>query len=236
MSNTAPTLNSIRIELRALADPIRSAGEIKYLKSPLKHYGVTVPQLHRISKTWVKENRERSIQEVITFTDQLWQSDFHEERWLATDILTERKEDLTFDHFSVIEHRVKTAIGWAQLDDIAAWLVGTLYEKYPAKMAQVFRKWIGDGNFWVRRAALLGQLVALREGRGDFTLFTELSVPLLGEKEFFIRKAIGWVLRERAKKVPADTYAYVTRYRSQMSGLTYREATRRLPSEYLEQL
>jgi 3-methyladenine DNA glycosylase AlkD len=232
----ANNLDGIRQQLRALADPKRAEGEKKYLKSPMKHYGLTVPQLHKIAKNWVKENSALSIDEVINFIHDLWESEWHEERWLATDILTERRGDLTMTHLPEVEHMVKTAIGWAQLDDIAAWLVGTLYEKDPVRMSQVFRKWITENNFWVQRAALLGQLVPLREGRGDFALFRELSTPLLTEKEFFIRKAIGWVLRERAKKNPLDTFSYVKKYGHQMSGLTYREATRRLPEDLHRQL
>lgn len=226
----------IHTELKKLSDPARAEGEKKYLKSPMKHYGVTVPQLHKIARAWVKENSDMPIGAVVKFTDALWDSGYHEERWLATDILIERREDLTLHHLAAVEQRVRTAIGWAQLDDIAAWLVGTLYEKDRDKMEGVLRTWITDDNVWVRRAALLAQLVPLREGRGDFLLFTELAVPLLGEKDFFIRKAIGWVLRERVKKVPLDTFGFVQKYRSRMSGLSYREATRKLPSQLLAKL
>lgn len=127
----------------------------------------------------MKENKSLDIEKVVKFTDRLWNIAYHEERWLATDILIERRADLTMKHLPTIEHRVRTAIGWAQLDEIAAWLVGTLYELDSKKMEAVFRKWIQDESFWVRRAAILGQLILLREGSGNFTLFTQLAVPLL---------------------------------------------------------
>lgn len=220
---------NIQQELRKLSDPKRAEGEKKYLKSALKHYGVTVPHLHKLAKEWIKENKELTIDEVIKTTNHLWASNWHEEKALATHILTERRHDLEIRHLPTIEHMVTTAIGWALIDDIAAWLVGTLYELDPNKMTPVLKQWIKSDNFWVRRTATLAQLIPLREGRGNLDLFTELAVPLLSEKEFFIRKAIGWVLRDTSKKRPELVFDFVQKYGHLMSGLTYREATRRLP-------
>ena len=114
--------------------------------------------------------------------------------------------------------------------------MGTLCEKYPDKMTTVLKEWIKDDNFWVRRAAILAQLIPLREGRGNLDLFEQLTVPLMGEKEFFIRKAIGWVLRDTSKRRPQLVFDFVQKYGSQMSGLTYKEATRRLPESMQQEL
>jgi 3-methyladenine DNA glycosylase AlkD len=81
----------------------------------------------------------------------------------------------------------------------------------------------------MRRAALLAQLDELRAGGGDFPLFAELAAPLLPEKEFFIRKAIGWVLREVGHRRPQLAFEFLRAHRAQASGLTVREGARRLP-------
>ena len=88
----------------------------------------------------------------------------------------------------------------------------------------------------MRRTALLAQLDELRAGRGDFDLFARLAVPMLGEREFFIRKAIGWVLRDTSRKRPALTFAFLQAHRDAMSGLTLREGARRLPPTLAQQL
>ncbi len=182
---------NIQSELQKLGDPKRAEGEKKYLKSPLKHYGVSTPKIDKLAKDWIKTNNELSVDQIIKFTDALWKSDWHEERSLATSILSLHSKELTLLHLPHIEHMVNTATGWAHLDFIAAHLVGALYEVDATKMAAVFRRWIDSDNFWVRRAALLGQLIPLREGRGDFKLFSEPKRGWL----YPIRRA--WYLHKR---------------------------------------
>jgi 3-methyladenine DNA glycosylase AlkD len=91
------------------------------------------------------------------------------------------------------------------------------------------RAWARDDSFWVRRVALLAQLPALRRGGGDFALFVEVAAPMLEEREFFIRKAIGWVLREVSKKRPKLVQGFLAKHRARCSGVTLREATKYLP-------
>jgi len=92
----------------------------------------------------------------------------------------------------------------------------------------VLDRWATDENFWVRRAALLALLRPLRRGEGDFDRFARYADMMLAEREFFIRKAIGWVLREVSKKRPALLRELVASHGAQMSGLTRREATKYL--------
>jgi len=222
--------------LKESADPVRAEGAKRYLKSPLLHFGVTTPILRQLTKTWLKNHQDLSFPAILSFINKLWDSNYHEQRMIAIYLLVYRINDLTFKNLSTIEHLVNTAKGWAELDMIAAWLGGQLFYDNTPEMNSVLRKWVQAQNFWVRRAALLTLLGPVRKDPRHFELFTELSVPLLPEKEFFIRKAIGWVLRELAKINPELVYAYVSKYKNQMSGLTYREATRKLPMNLQQKL
>ena len=85
----------------------------------------------------------------------------------------------------------------------------------------------------MRRTALLAQLRALRHGGGDFALFAEIAAPMLEEREFFIRKAIGWVLREVSKKRPELVRDFLAEHGARASGLTRREASKYLPAGML---
>lgn len=223
-------ISQIQQELSLLADPVRAAGEKKYLKSPMKHYGVTVPSIRRIAQIWLKKH-SLPIDQIIEFAQSLWQGEYHEERMLAIFLLVYRVKELTFAHYSLIEQMVKESTGWAQLDMVAAWLCGQLYSLDRNLMTSVLNNWVKDQNFWVRRAAILTFLGPARISKSDFKAFTKFAVPLLKEKEFFIRKAIGWVLREVSKKHPQWVLSFVSQHRPQMSGLTYREATRKLPTD-----
>lgn len=86
-----------------------------------------------------------------------------------------------------------------------------------------------DADFWVRRSALLTLLAGIREGQPDLERFERYATPMLGAKEFFIRKAIGWVLRETSKRNPAYVAAWTGAHLNRVSGVTFREAVRRLP-------
>jgi len=83
---------------------------------------------------------------------------------------------------------------------------------------------------------MLSLLVPLRNGEGDFALFAEIAAPLLEEKEFFLRKAIGWILREVSKKRPRLTFDFLKEHRARVSGLTLREGARHLPPPLRAQL
>ena len=82
----------------------------------------------------------------------------------------------------------------------------------------------------MRRAALLAEHDALRAGGGDFALWSRLAAPMLDEREFFIRKAIGWVLREVSKKRPELTYEFFRTHRDRVSNLSLREGAKYLPA------
>ena len=93
-----------------------------------------------------------------------------------------------------------------------------------------------DDDFWVRRSAMLALLIPLRQGEGDFDRFARYANGMLEEKEFFIRKAIGWVLREVSKKRPEVVYDWIAPRTHRASGVTMREAVKYLPGERREGL
>ena len=119
---------------------------------------------------------------------------------------------------------------WAHVDWIATSIVGDLAERFPAARKRLDR-WATDDDFWIRRSAMLALIPGLRRGDGDFDGFAAMAVPMLGETEFFIRKAIGWVLRETTKHRPDLVEAFVADHAKEMSPLTFREATRKLPAK-----
>jgi 3-methyladenine DNA glycosylase AlkD len=227
----------LKSQLKQNANPRRAAGEKAYLKSPQQFYGVDVPTLRKLARTWVKANKKASMDEVAELVVQLWDSDWHEERSLAIQLLEYRSADLTLKHMPLIEKMIGEAVGWAHLDAIATTVVGALIDNDPATL-EYLPHWAESDNFWVRRAAVLAQNIQFRRGEGDFDLFTKLTVPMFNEvkdwskeERFFIRKAIGWSLRELVPARPDLVFDFVRQYQNQMSGLTFREATRKLPEE-----
>ena len=123
-----------------------------------------------------------------------------------------------------------------RLDEIAPRLVGPLLERHPSEAGRVLDGWARDPDFWVRRAALLALLLPMRRGEGDWKRCERYADPLLEDREFFIRKAIGWILREAAKVTPERVIAFVEPRAARLSGVTWREATRKLPVRVQQRL
>ena len=238
----AQEIDYFRLQLRENADPQRAQSEQSYLKSTKQFYGVKVPILRSIAQAWLKAHKSAEIDDVAGLAEALWQSDWHEERSLATMLLEYRGQDLTLDQMPLIERMIHEATTWAHLDAIAGWVIGPLIDHDPATL-DYLSKWAESDNFWVRRAAVLSQLTQFRRGEGDLELFSRIVVPMFDEgsgwtkdERFFIRKAIGWALRELATRQPDFVLAFVQQHRDQMSGLSFHEATRKLPAELKAQL
>jgi 3-methyladenine DNA glycosylase AlkD len=117
---------------------------------------------------------------------------------------------------------------WSLVDGLSGDIAGRVVLRIPGSAATLDR-WSADGDFWVRRAALLGLLRGIRAGSADLARFTAYADAMLDEKEFFIRKAIGWVARELSTRDPAFVVAWAQPRLVRMSGVTYREVVRRLP-------
>jgi hypothetical protein len=118
---------------------------------------------------------------------------------------------------------------WESRMPLAGDIAGRIALRHPLTAWPVIDPWANDADFWVRRSALLSLLPGIRAGQPDLERLNQYATSMLGEKEFFIRKAIGWVLRELSKKDAGYVTTWTERHLAEMSGVTFREAVRRLP-------
>jgi 3-methyladenine DNA glycosylase AlkD len=227
-SSVSGFVSELDARLRTQGDPVRAVQEKRYLKSDLEHYGVTVPAVRRTVKHAVAERSRMSRTELLGIVRELWKVPVHERRSAAIELLEQRVDDLREADMPLLERLLRECRGWALLDNLAASVVGPLVERLPAAAPRLDR-WAVDADFWMRRAALLALLIALREGRGDFERFGRYADGMLGERELFIRKAIGWVLRDTSKKRPDLVVDWLRPRLGRASGLTVREGVKRLP-------
>jgi 3-methyladenine DNA glycosylase AlkD len=219
--------------LEAEARPERAEQEKRYLKSDLQHLGVSVPRLRAVTLAACAE-APLDHDAVVALAERLWREPVHELRMAAVEVLTAYVDQLGPADLPLLERLIRESRTWALSDGLSASVVGPLVEAAGTDDPTVdatLDRWAADEDFWVRRGALLSQLVALRQGRGDFARFGRYADAMLEEKEFFIRKAIGWVLRDTSRKRPDLVAAWVTPRVGRMSGLTLREATKHLPPE-----
>jgi 3-methyladenine DNA glycosylase AlkD len=217
--------DAIEARLRAVGTPERAEGERRYLKSTLEHLGATVGQVRREAKAAGRESS--SHDELAALVEALWAVPVHERRACAAFLLDARVDLLGPADLPLIERLVREARTWALVDVLAGDALGALLVRHPAA-ARGLDAWSRDEDFWVRRAALLSQIEPLKAG-APFERFGRYADAMLDEKEFFIRKAIGWVLRETSKRRPDEVYAWLLPRASRASGVTMREALKYLP-------
>jgi 3-methyladenine DNA glycosylase AlkD len=208
----------------------RAAGSKRYLKSSLRHLGASVPEMREEAKAAAREVGSR--RELRAVAEELWAEPVFERRACAAYLLDYRVDLLGPGDLPAIKRFVASSETWALVDPLSADLLGHLLLAHPVA-AERLDSWTRDRSFWVRRAALLSQIQPLKAG-ADFERFAGWADAMLDEREFFIRKAIGWVLREAGKKRAAEVYDWLLPRAARASGVTTREAVKYLGPEQRE--
>ena len=214
---------------RSVGTPARAAHDRAYLKSDQRFYGATVPQIRRAGADFWRQHRELTRTQLRAIVSDLYASGWYEHRSVAIALLGQydtllRETDLPW--LAGLVHQSNT---WAHVDWLATDIIGGVIDRAPTGLRRLPR-WAADKSFWVRRTALLAQLRALSRGGGDFELFARLAAGMVEEKEFFIRKAIGWILREVSKNRPELAFGFLREHRDLVSGLTMAEGAKYLPA------
>jgi 3-methyladenine DNA glycosylase AlkD len=221
--------------LRGLGTPERAAQEKRYLKSSLEFFGVTVPVMRRAVVAAVRGYPGLAVADMVAWAVALWREPVHERRMACLELLTLAAPRLSAADLAIVERLLRESGTWALVDGLAGDVAGEIGFHDPAAWP-VIDGWAADPDFWIRRSALLALLRGIRAGQPDLMRFTRYAEAMLGEREFFIRKAIGWVLREISRRDPSWVAAFTERHISGMSGVTFREAVRRLPPDDAERL
>ncbi len=216
--------------LEELADEERAINEARYLKSPpdMRHIGVKVPLIRKVAKAFNRSHKEMGREQLLALTDELWSLNIHETRMAAIELLNDRSKLLVAEDAVLVERLIDDSHTWAYVDNLSAHTMGAMLKRFP-DLHKTLDKWAVHVNFWLRRAAMLSLLIPLRNGEGDFERFSRYADSMLCEKEFFIRKAIGWVLRDMSKRRPELVNDWLVERAHRCSMLTVREASRHLP-------
>jgi 3-methyladenine DNA glycosylase AlkD len=216
----------IEARVRAQGSPERAEGEKRYLKSELEFFGTTVGPIRREVKSFGKDNPDLTHDELIALVEALWWAPVFERRLAACFLLEAYPGLVEPSDLPLLLRLVRESKTWALVDVLAKNVLGELLVRRPDAAAGL-DSWADDSDFWVRRSALLAQLEPLRRGASS-ARFAAYADAMLDEKEFFIRKAIGWVLRETGKTRPQEVYGWLAPRTARVSGVTIREAVKYL--------
>lgn len=225
MANAELT-SAIRSRLRQAADPARAAGAQAYLKSEMPSLGVRVPEVRRIVRAAAKELPPGSLQELQSAVLELWRgAGWREERYAAIDLTGLRLAAGELSMLPLYEEIIRTGAWWDLVDGVSHRLCGLL-QTHREDMTPALIRWSTDADFWIRRAAITAQLGA--KSATDPALLAAVIEPNLADPEFFIRKAIGWALRDYAATDPDWVRDFAARHGEAMSPLSRREALRKI--------
>ena len=249
MTLADPTLLfEIRRALRQVAVPADAAPMQRYMKSAMPYLGIKTPVRTKVTRPLFRAHPQPDWPHLRDTVLTLWrEAEFREERMVAIDLAcqTRYRRFLQADSLPAFEELIVTGAWWDYVDWIAKQNVGVVLQNDPEALKPLMRAWAKDTDLWKRRTAILCQL-GLKD-KTDASLLADCIQPSLGaafildhqgsgqsqghpmlqkDVNFFLRKAIGWNLRDYAKTDPDWVVAYVTAHAQELSNLSKREATR----------
>jgi 3-methyladenine DNA glycosylase AlkD len=205
-------------------NPEKAVWAKKYLKDQFEMLGIDALTRKLIFRKFLSDKGLPDIEQLESVSWFLWQLDEREFQYIALEIIMKSSKKLREQDIDWIEKLIVTKSWWDTVDGIAAWICGKYFQLYPSQIIPVTQKWIDSKNIWLQRSALLFQLKYKQ--KTDTILLSLYMQKLSNQKEFFIRKAIGWILREYSKTNKEFVGDFVSKY--SLSPLSYREATKYL--------
>jgi 3-methyladenine DNA glycosylase AlkD len=224
-------MRELRSALRRRADPAKAETMQRYMKSAMRFHGVTTPELRAVCRDVFTRRPLASAADWRVAVLTLWRgAKRREERYAAIELSGWRayRAHRTLDTLPMLEEMIVSGAWWDYVDPLATHRLRELLVLHPKPMSRNMRRWSRDANLWKRRSAILCQVGRKRET--DLNLLFDCIQPNLADgelpfaREFFIRKAIGWALRDYAWHDLDTVERWVAANESRLSGLSRREA------------
>ncbi|MFJ8538019.1 DNA alkylation repair protein [Streptomyces sp. NPDC093591] len=209
----------------AAADPHRAVTARAYMKDVAPFLGIPTPERRALSRTVLQGTPRPDETDCTAVALRCWQLPEREYHYFAVDYLRRHVGRCSSGFLPVARHLVTTVPWWDTVDALAAHVVGGLVAADP-KLTADMDAWIVDEDLWVARTALLHQL--RYKERTDTERLFSYCLRQSGHPDFFIRKAIGWCLREYAKTDPEAVRAFLARERGRFAPLSVREALKNI--------
>jgi len=231
---TRTSLDAFARNLESKQDPKNAEFVKKYMKSRLRFYGLKIPMVRKLVSDFIKHNPKTTPKELYPGLNRLWNSRVFEQMAAAIFILEKFSKDFDETTWKLMDGWIDGLDNWALCDWLCSLRV-KMADKDRKKLT-LLMEWTETPYLWRRRSAIIS---TLKLKRFNTTLKLDDIRPLLlslmkdrhgygDRKEFFIQKAIGWLLRSYGDFEPRAVLTFANTHRSHMSPLAYREATRKL--------
>lgn len=201
-------------------DPVRAKQQKAYMRDQFEFCGIGSPERSVIFREIFAQTKSISQPEIEEIIDEAWSLPQREYQYFGMELADRHIRHMSVDFFDRIEFMITSKSWWDTVDMIAARLAGTLFLRFPGLIPGYTSKWMESGNMWLQRSAILFQLKY--KEKTDTELLFNLVKQLSGHPDFFIRKAIGWALREYSKTNPDEVFDFVEK--QPLSPLSKKEA------------
>jgi 3-methyladenine DNA glycosylase AlkD len=215
-------LNAILGMVRSEYHDDRSASMAAYMRNKFAFVGVQTPQRRSLMREAIRLNG--FPQSVFDVARELWMQPEREFQYIACDLLSHPKAvpQMALNELQVLLSFVESKSWWDTIDPLAAHAIGGVLLRHEHALSALTDRWIADANFWVQRTALLCQLSWKK--RTNATVLFSLVLRSAHSKEFFVRKAAGWALREYSRTDSVAVRTFLDEHQLILSPLTLREA------------
>jgi len=217
-------LNPLRDAFEQHANPGRAVQMSAYMRHISAFYGIAAPIRQEISREFIRTHGLPGKEQLESLVVYAWNQQEREWHYAAMEILERfaRKGDTTL--LQLAEYMITRKSWWDTVDYIAPNIAGAVFKKHPELIPSQTDQWMNSGHLWLQRSCLLFQLKYRNET--DQELLFRLCERSSGHKDFFIRKAIGWALREYSKRNPVAVVEFVNSHT--LSPLSRKEALKRI--------
>jgi 3-methyladenine DNA glycosylase AlkD len=216
----------VAAELAARANPEKAGPMAAYLKTDMPFYGVQKQGRTEVFREMKKRFQIETNDSYRAAVVELWEQPHREEKYLAIGIARRYTSFVTADNLDLYRRLIVEGAWWDFVDDVAINCVGIVHRDERTKVAPLIEEWVDDEIMWLRRTSLISPIK--HKAETDYVTLFDHCLRRAHETEFFIRKAIGWTLREYAKTEPDRVREFLLEHRERWSGLSFREAAKHL--------
>jgi len=202
-------------------NPERAVQMKKYMKDQFEFYGIGTPERRAMMSAHIRAYGLPDWPDMEVISRSLWEMEERECQFTQMDLMNRMIKKLSPVNLPLLEYLITTKSWWDTVDGLAGWFVGELFKRNPELIKPTTGKWMKSGDIWLQRSCLLFQLKYKKDT--DLDLLFSFIEALSEHKSFWIRKAIGWILREYSKTDPQTVEDYIDAHPG-LSGLSKREA------------
>jgi 3-methyladenine DNA glycosylase AlkD len=216
----------LHAEYEPLADHDKAVEMAAYMKTDMPFWGIQKPDREPIYRELAKKFAPADHDEYSQVILKLWSGKRREDKYAALDYAVRCKKFIDKSMIPLYEELVRDGAWWDLVDPLATLLIGVAFLNDQKAVKPIVKEWIEDDDMWIRRTAILS--MNKHKEKTDEKLLYDFCLRRAHEKEFFIRKAIGWALREYSYKAPDSVIKFLKTNRSKLSPLSYREGAKQL--------